>query len=233
MIINYPTGLYNLFGSIQDTPNVTWYVSNNKPPRSGDVVVKIPPAEELRNLSVSTISKKDRRSVYGDLVYTINEASNNIAHSGQKQYDEGDILDFSDENISTPAGVPRGKKIIHRHDLGKLNTKSIGLDDSDVIKFESDIYDKKEELEQQYLHMRQNIENIEISIKSTQKKINESNKAHDAIVLLNDEMLKEKIVNKKLEYEQELNNLLEDHGKSLEQLSSIVDDLFKIDMVAK
>lgn len=232
MIINYPTGLYNLFGNIQDTANVTWYISNNQPPRSGNVIFKIPPAEELRNLVPATINKKDRRNVYGDLIYTINEASNSVAYSGKKQYCEGDILDFSDTSI-VDIDIPRGKKIIHRHDLNELDTESIGFDDDDINKFNSDVYDKKEELEQEYLLLREDVENLEIFIKETQKKVNESNKALNAIVVLGDEDLNNKISSKKEEYETELNNLVNEHKEKSEQLSTIVDNLYKIDMVAK
>ena len=79
MIIRYPTGLYNLFGSINDAPNITWHISNNNPPRSNDVIIKIPLSEEIRQAPISSIDRKVRRKAYGDLVYTINEVNNKIA----------------------------------------------------------------------------------------------------------------------------------------------------------
>jgi len=232
MIISYPTGLYNLFGSLDDSPNVTWYISNNAPPRSNNVITKIPPAEEVRRIPVSDIDKKTRRNVYGDLVYTINEASNSVANSGKKQYGEGDILDFVEDDREV-LEIPRGKRIEHRHDLNELDAISIGLDQDDVDKLNSDIYDKKEELEQQYLLIRQDIENIEISIKETQKNINESNKALNAVIILDDEELQNKIEAKKSEYEKEIDDLTDEHKEKSSKLAVIVDNLFKIDMVAK
>ena len=232
MIINYPTGLYNLFGSIEDTSNVTWYISNNEPPRSSDVIIKIPIAEELQPLPVTVINKKVRRQSFGDLVYTINEANNSAAASGKKQYSEGDILDFQEDNREN-LGIPRGKRVEFRHNLNELDMESIGLDDEDVERFNSDVYDKKDELEQQYLSKRQDIGNIEIGIQEMQKKINESNKALNAILILDDEDLQKKVEDRKAEYESQMSELVVRHDELVEEVAAIVDNLNKIDMVAK
>lgn len=232
MIIKYPTGLYNLFGSINDAPNITWYISSESPPRSGNITIKIPLSEELRQPSSLLINKKTRRNTYGDLIYTINEANNSIAVSNKKQYGEGDILDFNDDNRDD-LSIPRGKRFEFRHNSNELDMISIGLDDDDVIKFNSNIYDKKEELEQQYLFIRQEIEDIEINIKEIQKKINESNKALSAVMILEDKELETKIATKKLEYEKQIDELSIEHEEKTKQIALINDDLIRIDMVAK
>ena len=232
MIIRYPTGLYNLFGSIENAPNVTWYISNDDPPRSKDVTIKIPPSEEIRQIPTSPVDRKVRRKAYGDLVYTINEVNNRIANSGKKQYGEGDILDFTEDDRDD-LSIPRGKRVEYRHDLNELDMESIGLDEKDIEKFNSEVYDKKEELENQYLSIRQDIEDIEINIKETQKKINESDKALSAVKILGDSELENKIIVKKSQYVAKINELTIEHNKKSTQVAAIVDNLFKIDMVAK
>lgn len=232
MIIKYPTGLYNLFESIDDAPNITWYISNNTPPRSKDVTIKIPPSEEIRQIPISPIDRKVRRKAYGDLIYSINEINNKIANSSKKQYGEGDVLDFAEDNRDD-LSIPRGKRVEYRHDLNELDMESVGLDEDDIAKFNSDVYDKKEELENQYLLMRQDIEDIEINIKETQKKINESNKALDAVKILGDLELENKIVVKRSQYINKITELSAEHDQKSIQVAAIVDDLFKIDMVAR
>lgn len=232
MIIKYPTGLYNLFESINDAPNITWYISNNAPPRSKDVIIKIPPSEEIRQIPISPIDRKVRRKSYGDLIYSINEVNNKIANSGKKQYGEGDVLDFAEDNRDD-LSIPRGKRVEHRHNLNELDMESVGLDEDDVAKFNSGVYDKKEELENQYLLVRQDIEDIEINIKETQKKVNESNKALDAVKILGDFELENKIIIKRSQYIYKITELSVEHDQKSAQVAVIVDDLFKIDTVAK
>jgi len=232
MIIKFPTGLYNLFGSIDNAPNITWYISNNEPPRSNNTTIKIPAAEERRKIPLLVINRKTRRQAFGDLVYTINEATNSVALSSKKEYSEGDILEFRNDDREN-LGIPRGKRVEFRHDLNELDTESIGLNGDDVGKLNSDIYDKKVELEQQYLSIRRDIENIEINIRETQKKINESNKALNAIIILGDEELQHKVENKKLEYEVQITELTEQHSIKIKEVAVVVDNLNVIDMVAK
>jgi len=232
MIIKFPTGLYNSFGSIKNAPNVTWYISNNDPPRSNDVIIKIPPSEEVQPIPSPTIERKTRRLTYGDLVYTISEATNSVAMSGKKTYSEGDILEFRDDDREN-LDVPRGKRVEFRHDLNELDMESIGLDDDDIDKFNSDVDDKKTELEEQYLAKRQEIENIEIGIQETQKKINESEKALNAVLVLDDEELQNKIEERKEIYEEQIAVLTQQHADATAEVALIVDDLQKIDMVAK
>lgn len=232
MIIRYPTGLYNLFGSIEDVPNITWYMSSEAPPRSKNVIIKIPTAEETRQAPNSPIERKARRNTYGNLVYTINEVNNSIANSNKKQYGEGDILDFAEIDDKESIDIPRGKRVEHRHNLNELDTEAIGLDKDDIEKFNSDVYDKKEELEEQYRLIRQDVENIEINLEEIQKNINESNKALNAIIILGDKELEDKINTKKTEYELQVDILTKQHKEKTQQVALIVDDLNKIDMVA-
>jgi hypothetical protein len=211
---------------------VTWYISNEDPPRSSGVTIKIPPSEEIRQIQPPIIERKTRRKAYGDLVYSINEVNNSLTNSGKKQYSEGDVLDFTEDNREN-LGVPRSKRIEHRHDLNELDMESIGLNQDDINKFNSDVYDKKEELENQYLVIRQEIEDIEINIKGIQKKINESNKAISAVKILGDQDLENKINIKKSEYESQIDDLTEQHNIKTEEIASITNDIINIDMVAK
>jgi hypothetical protein len=232
MIINYPTGLYNLFGSLEVSPNVTWYISNNAPPRSNDVVIKIPDAEELRPLPSPEIDRKTRRQTFGDLIYTISEAANNVTASSMKAYSEGDILDFKEDNRED-ISVPRGDRVEFRHDLNELDLSGVGLDDEDISQFNSSVYDKKEELEEQFLILKTDINDIEIAIKEIQKRINESNKALNAVTILQDQELEEKITAKKDGYEASMDELVQSHEEKTQEVAVIVNELFTIDMVAK
>ena len=53
------------------------------------------------------------------------------------------------------------------------------------------------------------------------------------MLILNDEDLEKKIASKKLQYQTELNDLTQQHEIETQELSLIVDELIKIDMVAK
>lgn len=232
MIINYPTGLYDEYGDLDNVPNVTWYISNNPPPEDNNITIKVPVAEEIRPAPDKIFDGQTRRLSFGDLVYTINEASNTVPQSATKAYSEGDIIEFSDDD-RPDLDMPRSNNVQFRHDLNQLDLASVGLNDDEVDDFNLSVYNKKKELEEQFLEIRTTINNIEIKIPETQKKLNESVKALNAAVILEDQELIDKITAKRDQYNNELDTLVEQHNEKVDELGAIVDRLNKIDMVAK
>ena len=228
MIIKYATGIYNSVNDIDKLNNITWYISSNNPPRSTNVIIKIPTAEEIRE----TIPERFDRNIYGDLVYTINQANNTIAHSLTKIYGEGDVLDF---NTDTRQGIsiPRNNNIEMRHDLNVLDLATAGLNENDINKFNTSVNTKQSELQMQFSVIRSEISDIEIEIKETQKKLNETNKALNALVIIGDVELQQKVTAKKTEYEKQITNLATKHDELNKQLSVVVDNMLKIGMVIK
>lgn len=232
MIIHWPTGLYDEYGSLDDAPNVTWYISNNPPPEDNSITIKVPVAEEIRPAPDKIFDNQTRRLSFGNLVYTINEAANTIPGSAVKTYSEGDIIEFSDDD-RPDLTMPRNNTVQFRHDLNELDLESVGLDDEEVNEFNLSVSNKKNELEKQFLSIRTEINDIEIKIPETQKKLNESIKALNAANILEDQELIDKITSKRDQYNEELDSLVEQHNEKVEELGVIVDKLNRIDMVAK
>jgi len=231
MIIRYPTGSYDIFGSLSKASNISWYISSNDPPRSSDVVLKVPIAEESRTLPPPAI-KSIKRGTYGELVYTISTANNTIAASLTKVYGEGDILGFSIPETAN-VDIPRSENIQLRHDLNEINLSDVGLDSEDVVKFNNSVSVVQTTLEASFLVVRSSISDLEITIQEIQKKINETNKALSAVTIIGDVELQIKIKSKLDSYQSQLNLMVEDHNQKTTELSGIVDDMIQIGMVAK
>lgn len=232
MIIRYPTGLYNPFGRLSNFDNVTWHISSEDPPRSNDVIIKIPIAEELKNLPGVAYERKQRREAFGELIFTINESNRTMTGSATKLYGEGDVLEFQNDDRQDLV-MPRGDRVESRHNLNDLDLSSVGLEADDIEQFNLSIYDKKSELERQFLDVRSEISDLETQIQEVQKHINETNKALNAVKVLEDDQLESKILDKRNQYQEQHDDLVNEHTSKSDDLASIVDNLNRIDMVAK
>lgn len=230
MIIRYPTGLYGL--SDNDL-NVTWHISNNDPPRSNLVTIKIPTSEEVRQIPPLTYDGETRRKTFGELIYTINESNDRIAGSGTKALGEGDILDFPEETEETEISIPRNNRIERRHDLNVLDLVSAGLDEDEIGDFYKSVNVKKQQLDQEFALIRAQISSMETGIKEIQKKINETTKVIKAVSVLEDEELLDKIIKRKQEYELINSKLIEEHEIKTKELEDVVDQTNEIDTVLK
>lgn len=232
MIIRYPTGLYDSFGRLAQSTNITWHISSEDPPRSNNIVIKIPIAEESQDLPGFEYERKTRRQAFGKLIYTINEANRTVAGSIVKLFAEGDVLDFQDDDRAD-LNIPRSDRLEAQHSLNEIDLEAAGLNSNDIENFNSLIYDKKITLEKQFLVIRAEIHDIETGIQEIQKKINESNKALEAVRILGDKDLGAKIEEKRVTYQDEHDALAKQHNTKTEELAVVVNNLGKIDMVAK
>lgn len=230
MIINYPTGLYNTFGNLGNQSNITWYISNNIPPRSNSVITKIPVAEELNKKENFVFDNKTRRQTFGNLIFSIEESNDTISGSNIKTFAEGDVLDFDVANESN-LQIPRNNKIEFRHNSNEIDYKAMGLNEQEIDDICSTIYDKNNELNEQFIILRQEINDIDVTINELQKNINEVTKAINAIAILDDKDLLDKLNHKKDEYQKNMEELMVSHNEKTTELNMLVDNITSINMV--
>jgi hypothetical protein len=230
MIINYPTGLYDTFNNLENQPNITWYISNNIPPRSKDTVIKIPVAEELQKRKNLAFDDKTRRQTFGNLIFSIEESNNTISESNTKTLAEGDILDFEVAD-TIDLMIPRNNKIEFRHNSNELNYETMGLNNQEIDDLQSSIFDKNNELNTQFITLRQEITDIEIEISELQKNTNEVTKAINAVTLINDDDLLHKLNIKKTEYKKITEELTLLHNEKTIELGTLVNNITSMNMV--
>jgi uncharacterized protein YeaC (DUF1315 family) len=132
MIVRFPTALYrSVIPSVPDSPgNVTYTISTTDPPRNNRTAIIIPPAIELKKWPEVILTQDQRRQFLGAQIFTVTKSTVNRASSGMKQHEVGEVLEFSDEDVTTldPMAVAPALEI--RHDTNQFDYGLLGLSES-------------------------------------------------------------------------------------------------------
>ncbi len=186
MIIKYPTALYGsaLPQSTTSGGNVTYTVSMTVPPRSTVYATRIPPSHERRRKLPRKYNEAERRSHVGERVYTTTKAGNSTVGSAKKQYECGQILEFTDQKPVAAKPMLIASSIQIRHDTNVLDLSGLGIGD-DVAATLAAVADQQfKELQDQLNTYRQQRADAETAIAENKKSQNEAVKAIAAVAEL-------------------------------------------------
>jgi hypothetical protein len=188
MIIKFPTGFYEtvLPQEPQDGGNVTFTISNNPPPRTNLVFPKIPPGIVDRKREPKTIELLDRRDVVGDLVFTVSRSSRSVEGSNNREFETGQVLEFSDAPLQTLEPMLVGEATQTQHDTNRLNYDALGVDEEEQQLIADSSLIAHKNLAEQLNIARQQRANAEQEVTAQQKIINDSNRALRALESIQD-----------------------------------------------
>lgn len=184
MIIKYPTGLYRdvLPNSPQKSGSVTFTISNTTPPRTNLLFPKVPAG--LVNKGREQAIPQSARRYYGELIYTTSSARRQNVGNNTKQFEIGQVLEFGNQDNGSVAPMLVSGTIEIQHNTNLLNYQDLGVsaDEQQLIADQSAktyiiVTDKLNGL-------RRDRADIEVSINTTRKIINETNRTIAALVAM-------------------------------------------------
>ena len=183
MIIRFPTGFYRdvIPQDVGVPGNTTFIISNTSPPRTNLTFPKIPTGVVLRQRDVIPTTLAQRRVQVGELIFTVSSAKRLELGNNSRQYELGDILDFTtgDAPVVDPMLVNEVTEI--RHDTNMLDNASMGLSDVDTAVIMAASIQAQAALTDQLNVLKQQRADTEQVVTTQQKIINETNKTISAL----------------------------------------------------
>lgn len=187
MILRFPTGFYAevLPQKPEDRGNVTFTVSNSDPPRARLLFTKIPTGLASRPRPDRVYSDAERAAVFSKLAHSSSRASPSVLASGSKQFEAGQTIEFGTQGTVptlTPMLVAPATEI--RHDTNLLDLTSLGVaaDDQDAVGTAA--YSLYKTLSARLNAIVQERTDTETALTTTQKLLNETNKALASLAVL-------------------------------------------------
>lgn len=186
MIVNAPTGLYAATGQIPTLPeesgNISFTVSSESPIRSSERITQLPTFEQSRKRTgVRTGLQYRSTSAVGDLLFTDTIANRFDPGSNRKTFNIGESLAFDTETNNQNLTTPAPQLLNLRFNTNVLDLADLGLTEEEIQSVFEDAAIANEQLLEDYLLLRSQIEDIKTQIKENQKRLNETNKAIRAI----------------------------------------------------
>lgn len=185
MIIRFPTGQYKDAGQLPESPSdprsVTFTISNDAPARPNDIVYQLPLSEEEHARPPLIYTDAQRRTSYGELVFTTVKANRTDIGSNTKLFATGEFLEFSDETtipIDQPA-IPLSVDLQHNTNI--LDLSNAGLTDEEIASITLQSAAKKKALEESLAGIQAQILNGQTAVVENQKDINETRKVLSAV----------------------------------------------------
>lgn len=186
MIIRYPTGFYRTVIPLSpdDGGNVTFTISNDTPPRANLLFPKIPPGIVDKKRQPRTISVLDRRDTVGDLVFTILRSTRSEEGNSNREYEIGQVLEFSDAPLKTLDPMFVGPTTETRHDVTRLDYTLLDVtEDEQQLIADSSLLTQKV-LADSLNSIRQKRSDAEQLVVVNQKIINDVNRTLDALAVI-------------------------------------------------
>lgn len=183
MIIRYPTGLYTnvLPQQPQNSGNVTFTISNSPPPRTNLIFPKVPSGIVNRTINRSN---QEVRSSVGDLVFTVIQSRRDLEGNNGKTFEIGQVLEFNDAPIKKLEPMFVGPKTVTQHNINRINYAELGIDDEGQKLIDNISMTTYKTLSDQLNFARQQRKNAEVLVSTNQKIINDSNRAINALKII-------------------------------------------------
>jgi len=182
MIIRFPTGLYrSILPKGTQAGSVTYIISNQNPPKTEVRAIQIPTFERRKPLPQSLYTPGERRGGFGELIYTLAKANRSKPGSNIKQFEVGEIIEFTDDPIEEVLFTNAPDSIEIQHNTNILDLDSIGLSPVEIDQLIAESERRKDELEKEFTSLKSELETFNADISENQKKINESNKTIKAV----------------------------------------------------
>lgn len=231
MRITSPTGLY---GSIlptgpNDPGNVTFVISNNTPPRSGNVFVKLPPSEEFKAQPDRIYTKFEKRSFLGNLLFDITYSGPSNVGSGSQQREIGEVLEF-EEADSDDADPYELQSIVLQQNTSVPNFEVAGISQEEYQQIVKASEERIEQITFQIGDVSTSLKNNKSKLEFNQSSINQSKKLYDnTIAVLGEESsIAIKIKNNLNKLNEDKNELLEERSNLQSSLDSLRTELQKV-----
>lgn len=222
MIISNPTGLYTpILPKSGEVGNITYTISTQDPPRSQEIFVQLPLSEEIRKSPDRIFTKIQKRRFYGQLLYDITIPGPSDEGSGNKQFEIGEVLEFTDQDLE--ADFYELSRIELRQDLKVVDFSIAGLTEEEYNELVLGSEKKINELSDEINKIGQNIKVNSSNISENQSAINNSNNILENIIVVLG--LNHPSAGK---VKQNIENLQEERNKLLKEregLQFILDDL--------
>jgi hypothetical protein len=181
MIITYPTGFYEsvLPAKSSDPGNITYTCSNGPPPRSNLSFPQLTLAIAIRKRP-SPISKANRPSP-GLLAISVTAAGKSGSMNGAKQFEPGQVLEFTDTQPAELAQATVSSKTIVNHNLNVLDLTAMELSTEVQATVTTNAKTAFATLTADLNELRAQRFSLENQLVDSQKQLNELNKAIAAI----------------------------------------------------
>lgn len=236
MIITAPTGLYDpiLPISPEDPGNFTFTISGQPPPRSSETFVQLPLPEIIKKLPDRVYTKQQKRQFFGKLVYDITYSGPSASGSGVSQFDIGDVIEFSDDDIESSDSFTLSKEIL-RQDLKEIDFETIGLTDEEYQELVSASELKIEQITSDISEVSSKINTNNSLIRTNQADINNAKSLLENIILVlgNSSVQAIKVKNKLDLLVDDKSDLISEREELQSNLSSLRDELQKVREVVR
>ena len=178
MIVNYPTALYSsvLPQSASDVGDVTFTISMGFPPKGPLTEVQLPAAVEDRQRT-----PVDPTPPTGQRIYTNTLSNASIIGSAKKQFEVGQILEFTVAPVSTVQPMLVSNLLEIQHNTNILDLTDLGVSQQDIDAINASANSQFTLLNTQLSTIRQARIDTETAITENQKNQNETNKAISAL----------------------------------------------------
>ncbi len=188
MIINFPTGFYAdaLPQTPEESGNITFVISNTRPPRSDLLFPKIPKGVDDRRRIVSPFDPVADREQVGDQIFSISQASRAEEGSNIQQFEVGHILDFDDSTVQATDPMLVRQTTELRHDVFKVDFDALGLTGDEQELINDETAKARNTLVAALNTAKRERADAEVRIAELQKSINNLNRAIDALQVVTD-----------------------------------------------
>lgn len=182
MIINYPTALYRpILPDSGESGNISYTISTQSPPKSGELFLQLPIDQEIRKSEERIYTKQQKRSFIGNLIFDIIKPGKSIEGSGSKQFEIGQVLDFTETDIesSDPYNL---EQIELRQDTSVVDYERYGMTKDEYNELLGMSRIKMDDLTKQINNVGTQINDAQDKLRLNQSDINQSTKLYNNIV---------------------------------------------------
>lgn len=217
-----------------DSGAFTWIVSTEVPRQSEVTAQQLPLARQLRSLENLEFNDEQRRTIYGQLIYTVTNATSNNNLTNLVPLEIGRPLSEFDVTLidKEVANVPDNVELQHNNNL--FDFESVGLTDEEIIDLENKSRSKFNSIRIELVNTNSQLKTVQNSIASYNKALTQVNDAIVALELLgNEDALMNKFTAKQLSIKQTLEVLTLQEQELALALSILYDDMAKLGLMVR
>lgn len=191
MIIKGPTGLWKKQLPVlpEDNRSITFTISNQNPPPAKDLFIpKIPNSVIARPLPIpenKVLDSADRRNLFGARIKSIVSGGQIHTRSGKKLFEPGEAIDFS-EDVDSIENRLSVDEVEISHNTNLLDLKGAGLTDEEIQQIENDAETNRQLIRDDIANKQSEIDVQSSRLSTIQRKINESVKICNSLIVIYD-----------------------------------------------
>lgn len=181
MIIRYPTGFYSdaLPMELSQAGNITFTVSDSKPPRASLLFPQIP-----TGLYYKRRGKVIRDIYLTEPVYVVSTSNTESINDNRFQYEIGELIEPDVDVADTVGGDVVDKTYVSTHNLNRLDYGEMGLAANEINAINDNSKPVYFSLNTKLNEFKAELQSYDIEINRYQKTINETEKALAAVEIM-------------------------------------------------